>query len=80
MFRDIINTMFYVEENGIRRLSMTKLGAAIKSFGIYIGGSLSGLTIFAVDQKLGVTLAVISAIIGGIGNFFEDVGKRDAMK
>ena len=82
MFKQFIEAMFCVnKDNGFagNRISLTKTGAAIKSLSLYVGGSLSTLAYFKLDEKSGLVLAVICALIAGVGNWIEDVGKRNAM-
>lgn len=76
MFKDLLKQMFCVND----KVSLTKTGAAIKSLSATIGGSLGGLTYFAVDHKAGVGLLISSAVLTGIGNWIEAVGKRNAME
>lgn len=79
MFKDFIRAMFYVPASeGTYRISLTKMGSAVKSFALYIGGSLAALTYFGVDTKAGVIVGVSSAVITGLGNWIEEVGKRNA--
>ena len=80
MVKQLLESLFCVDDNGRNRVSLTKAGSAIKSFALYVGGSLSALTFFGADQKAGVVLMVISASLTGLGSWLKDCGDRNSKK
>lgn len=76
MGKQFIEAMFCI--NG--RVSLTKTGAAVKSFSVAVGASLSGVA-FLMDNKIAAgVLIVATAALTAIGNWIKECGERNAIE
>jgi|WetSurSiteA1Bulk_404760.scaffolds.fasta_scaffold51881_2 hypothetical protein len=76
MWKQFIDQMLCIDG----RLSMTKLGAAIKSMPVYLGASVAGISLFSGNGKTALSIGIASAVLRGVGEWIEKAGERNAMK
>lgn len=75
----VIKQLFYVEENGQHRISLTKTGANIQIVGGLFGGAATSL-LASGYSKLATVSGGIAATLIFIGKGIAEIGKRNAMK
>lgn len=76
MKNEFLNQMFCIDG----RLSLTKLGAAFKGFSLSLGSAFTGAAYLESGTQGALWMAVATASLAAVGNWIEEVGKRNAME
>jgi len=75
----LIRQLFYVEENNVSRLSLTKGGANLQAAAMTIGAIVSGSAFLSGSPKVTLVAAIITLALREVGAALVKIGQRNTV-